>query len=129
MKLIGAFCCALSLLNVAAQEQTERPRIEWDGYARLLANFLPANYQDYQIHQRLNARYQIRTKWYFELGLRNRLFWGYQVRQQADAFKYLDADMGQLDLSWTLWSGQHTAMVSVLDRLYGRYTSAHWDIR
>lgn len=143
MRLLGAVLCVLFLWRAHAQEQAEQAGIEWDGYVRLLGNFsyvnqsafgvfgnfLPASYQDYQIHQRLNARYQIKTKWYFELGLRNRLFWGYQVRQQPEAYEQLDADMGQLDMSWTLWNNQRTSMVSVIDRLYGRYTSAHWDIR
>lgn len=137
----------LSLLMIGfaclrAQESEKWP-FEWDGYARLLGNYsqinqdafgplgalLPKNTSDYQIHQRLNIRYQAQEAWYFEMGLRNRLFWGYQVRELPQSLDDLDADMGAVDMSWTVWNDGNTALVSVIDRLYGRYTDEHWEIR
>jgi hypothetical protein len=136
------FLILLISIKLSAQDSVQVPKIEWDGYARLLGNFsqvdqqafgplgklFPASYQDYQIHQRLNARYQPNTHWYFELGLRNRLFWGYQQKNFPSSFDGLDSDMGMLDLSWTIWNDQ-TAFVSLIDRFYGRWTNKHWDIR
>lgn len=131
----------LSLFSEVLFSQ-EKPKPEMDGYVRALGSFsqfnpdafgplgtaLPSSYADYQIHNRLNFRYQPSNKLYFEIGLRNRLFWGYQQSNFPRLYEDLDADMGMADLSWTIWN-DNTAMVSVIDRLYGQWTSSKWDIR
>ena len=54
---------------------------------------MPASFEDYLIHNRLDMHYYTSPKLTFGLGMRNRLFYGYQVREDKSFYTHLDNDI------------------------------------
>lgn len=90
----------------------------------------PESFDDHLIHNRLNINAEMgqETRWTFEAGIRNRVFWGYQA--QTEAFRSgLEADPGLIDMRW-LWNREGEVLFHAeIDRLNFTYQSTDFTIR
>jgi len=86
-------------------------------------------YTDYQIHNRINFNARPSENITFKLGLRNRVFWGYQSGNNPQFRSQLEQDPAGIDLS-TIWlkSGSITAH-SIIDRLSIQWSNNQWEIK
>ena len=89
----------------------------------------PTSSQDYQIHNRLNFKWYLPKGFTLGVGMRNRLFWGYQVRSYAEnplVYQALGANSfadiiefnTYFDLSIVWWENENTVLHTVFDRLW-----------
>ncbi len=144
MKRIVAILILLTVNQLTAQSD-----FTFNGYVKLLGtfnninqNFLPEedipdlakplfpySSQDYQIHNRFNARWYAPAGFSVGVGTRNRLFWGYTVRSYHDnqpiyavlgfpSFDDLVDFDSYFDLSIIWWQNRNSVMHTVFDRLY-----------
>ncbi len=90
----------------------------------------PSSFGDHLIHNRLNISLESATyqAWSVNLGMRNRVFWGYQAN--TDAFKLaLEEDPGLVDLRW-LWNPNGQILFHTeVDRLNFSYQSNRFTLR
>lgn len=131
------------LFNLQAQESTQK--LYLDGYVKQLQSlyFFNDAYPDIQtfslvdttlsdnlFHHRLNAEYLINDSWSIKAGLRNRLFYGDQVRSNPFYAQQIDAGSNDwVDLS-TIWLNKGGFIGhSTIDRLYTEYVKDSWEIR
>jgi hypothetical protein len=113
-----------------------------DGYVKALGTFshldrsyipeflhtaFPESSQDYQIHNRLNFRWYGNKGFSAVMGMRNQLYWGYQVNNVAD-YGSLIEDNGYFNLS-TYWQNENTYLRTFIDRLYLQWQNDQWKLR
>ncbi|QXD13784.1 hypothetical protein GQ464_009895 [Rhodocaloribacter litoris] len=85
---------------------------------------------DNLLHQRLNLDWYASEHLSLQLGWRNRLFWGDQVRLFGASFIELQEEGDELlDLSWGHASPSGVAVHSAIDRLYATWTRGLWEVR
>ncbi|HHG85084.1 MAG TPA: hypothetical protein ENJ82_10105 [Bacteroidetes bacterium] len=127
----------LLFLPLWAAAQSEAPKkFQAQGYVKFLQtnSFLPVpgldttlKFSDNLIHNRFNLHYYQGKKWEFALEMRNRLFYGDQVRQAGYGDK-IDQYDGLIDLS-TRWIDEGGFLLhSIIDRAYVNYSHKKWDI-
>ncbi len=81
------------------------------------------------IHHRLNFKWMPVSRFTFAAELRNRLFFGEQVKYTPDFAKSVDVGNGIVDLS-QVWVDKNTLVLhSILDRLWAEYQTDKWSIR
>lgn len=81
------------------------------------------------IHNRLNFRFNISPVFTGRVEIRNRVFWGDQLKQIPGFGKSIDQYNGVLKLSH-LWADEKTLVAhSVIDRLFLEYSNSLWNIR
>lgn len=138
MKLLNYILLfAFSPLLVLGQAE-EQEKLEVSGYLKFLSSFsqtndafvpeflrplVPTSYQDYQFHNRFDARYFFNEHWTAGAGMRNRLFWGYQVRQGDNFLRNLDNDRGFFDLSYLYWESEDAVLHTIFDRAWLKWES------
>ncbi|MEQ9263462.1 MAG: hypothetical protein RLP14_09900 [Owenweeksia sp.] len=148
MKKAALFLVYLLVLP-GAYAQDEPKKTDLKGYVKLLGSFnyfnkdyipplaadlFPAQYQDYQIHNRFDFKYYPSKSWSLGAGMRNRLFWGYSVGNepqpgQPDFYNSLDQDNGLVDLSYLYFDSDAVLLHTIFDRLWGQWESSKWIIR
>jgi hypothetical protein len=147
----------LLLFSIPAIAQSD---FSFNGYVKLLGtfnninpNFLPEDdipepvkplfpysSQDYQIHNRFNAKWYGPAGLSVGVGMRNRLFWGYTVRSYDDyrplynflgfeSFDELVDFSSYFDLSIIWWQNRNTVLHTVFDRLYLEWEQEKFRIR
>lgn len=124
--------------------QEDREKLSLNGYLKFLhtnshfnQDFLPpqsplavpSRFQDYQLHNRIDLRYRPGGAWELGLGMRNRLFWGYQVRENPAFAPGLDEDPGLVDLSFLYGQSDAVLLHSIFDRAWLQWEDAHWRMR
>lgn len=135
---------ALLAVSVAVQSQS----VDLGGYLKYLPSqtfvnkgvlppfaqgLLPSSFDDHLIHNRLNLRAYSKSysfgEFNFEMGLRNRVFYGYQSSQSSFATA-LEQDPGAVDMRW-LWNsaGDDVLFHSEIDRLNLTWMRGDWTVR
>lgn len=129
---------------LAAASSTAQDYIEIDGYVKLLGTAtdlsreipevfinlgnLEYTYADYQVHNRFNFEYRKGEHWRARVGMRNRLFWGYQVENLPQFQSSIEADPGLLDMSFIWFETDGMFLHTVFDRAYIEYRNHDWEI-
>ncbi len=126
-------CCAPWRIY-AQEDSTKVPWLEIRGYIKYLqgisfADSIGSLSTVNLLHHRINAKARLTQRLTGRLELRNRIFFGEQVKQVPGFGQRIDQYNGWFDLS-ALWVDEQPLVVhSVIDRLYLQYTSPRWDIR
>ena len=90
---------------------------------------LPTTSQDYQIHNRFNFKWYGPSGFTAGIGMRNRLFWGYQIRSfynNQDLYSFIGIQSFEqlvdfnnyLDLSILWYGNENSVLYSVFDRMW-----------
>ena len=136
-----------------------QPDIALGGYMKLLGTFnninsnylpdglppfaqplFPTSSQDYQVHNRIKFKWYLPKGFTVGVGMRNRLFWGYQVRsfdKNPVLYQFLGmnsfADLIEFDtyfdLSIVWWENENTVLHTVFDRLWLDWESKNLRVR
>ncbi|RMG81664.1 MAG: hypothetical protein D6714_12625 [Bacteroidetes bacterium] len=145
MKYIWLTCLFfLSFQSLSAQEDAP-PNWALSGYVKDLQSvvFFNKNYinpflrsqvlKDDLLHNRLNFSWFPTDHLTFKAEMRNRFFWGDQIRffelGGASYADVLDTNNDFLDLSFEKSGAKGLAFQSMLDRLYFEYNQSKWEIR
>lgn len=118
-----------------AQEDSSKPRlIEFNGYLKDLQEVYFVNGFDSLssvnlVHNRLNFKFNFSGKLSGRLEIRNRIFYGDQLKRIPDFGHLIDTYNGIVGLSH-LWVNQSNLVVhSVIDRLLLQYQTENWDLK
>jgi hypothetical protein len=118
-----------------AQEPESKPKwIELHGYVKDLQSISFVDRADSLssanlLHNRLNFKLNIAKKITGRLEIRNRIFWGDQLKQLPDFGKAINQYNGLVNLS-KLWVNEKTLVLhSVIDRMLLQYSTGSWDIK
>ena len=79
-------------------------------------------------HHRLNLFYYPKPAWTVSVQMRNRLFWGEQVKLDPTFGQQIDQYPGLLDLSVRWVDNENLLLHSIFDRAYLKYSQDKWDI-
>ena len=132
------FFCIFSIfiLNVnIIQSQTEEKNWALNGYVKDLQSFIYLSQDkiylsDNLIHNRLNFVWYPNDAWTVKAELRNRFFYGDQIRLNPDYGAQLDdANKAYFDLSVNWLDKNSLIFNSNIDRLYLQYSKGDWDVR
>lgn len=132
------FLPALVLAAVTALAQPEEPpKFSVDGYLKDLQTLFVFNgipipgevqiYDQNQIHNRINVKWQIAPSLLFKVDFRNRVFWG--DLSTRDMIKGLDQANDYFDLSVGESNNKGLAYHAMVDRLYLELTKGKWEVR
>lgn len=119
---------------VAQTDSTKTPWIELNGYIKDLQSTyfiqkIDSNASMNLIHNRLNFKFNISSKISGRLEIRNRIFYGEQIKQILDFGKTINQYNGLLNLSH-LWIDEKSFVAhSVIDRMLIQYGDEKWDIK
>lgn len=81
------------------------------------------------LHNRLNLRLDLGSRWYTRLEIRNRLFYGEALRTTPGFSALLGKDAGYLQLS-KIWLDRKSILIhSIVDRAFIAYSSPKTDVR
>ncbi|MBP6181412.1 hypothetical protein [Flavobacterium sp.] len=118
----------------AQTDPTKTPWIELNGYIKDLQSTyfiqkIDSNASMNLIHNRLNFKFNISPKISGRLEIRNRIFYGEQLKLIPNFGKTINQYNGLLNLSH-LWINEKSFVVhSVIDRMLLQYTDEKWDIK
>lgn len=118
----------------AQTEETKMPWIELNGYIKDMQSTyfiqkVDSNASVNLIHNRLNFKFNISPKISGRLEIRNRIFYGEQIRQIPDFGKTINQYNGLLNLSH-LWIDKKSFVAhSVIDRMLIQYGDEKWDVK
>ncbi|MFV5702572.1 hypothetical protein ACM55F_11930 [Flavobacterium sp. XS2P12] len=119
---------------VAQADSTKTPWIELNGYIKDMQSTyfiqkIDSNASMNLIHNRLNFKFNISSKISGRLEIRNRIFYGEQVKQIPDFGKTINKYNGLFNLSH-LWIDEKSFVAhSVIDRMLLQYGDEKWDIK
>lgn len=80
------------------------------------------------IHHRLNSKWDVSNQVYIRAELRNRIFYGEQVRLTPFFGDFIELDEGLVDLSYNLVEEEALVVNTRLDRLLVNWAAGKWDI-
>ena len=80
------------------------------------------------VHNRMNLKWNPDEHWNARLELRNRFYWGDDVRTVPDFKQQLGNENEMVNLSST-WSSGSAVMVSNIERFWMEYKRSKWNIR
>jgi len=118
---------------VAQTDDAKPPWITLSGYIKDLqsTNFIQkidSNASANLIHNRLNLKFNISSKFSGRLEIRNRIIYGEQIKQTPDFGKIINQYNGLFNLSH-LWINEKSFVAhSVIDRMLIQYADEKWDI-
>jgi hypothetical protein len=126
-------CFFLFSISLYAQESKPQ-KFRINGYVKDLQIF---NFQKNAtslvtnnfVHNRINARYQPIQSLTFACELRNRFFFGEQVRLTPGFGKILDEDNGLVDMSFTYLDKPPVVFHTKIDRLFVDWHKGNWNVR
>ena len=84
---------------------------------------------DNLLHNRFDLKAFISDNFSIVGGIRNRLFYGEGTKTNTYLGSMLDADPGELDMSFVLLDKPSIVIHSIVDRAYVRFINDNWDIR
>lgn len=129
--LLLCFSIPMSLIG---QESDSIPtKLEVKGYLKEMQNTIfvrdiDSNASANLIHNRLNFKYTINNKWTSRLEIRNRIFYGEQIKMTPNFGKIINEYNGLFNLS-NLWVNEKSFVAhSVIDRLLLSYSDEQWTI-
>ncbi len=137
MKRIVLYLLFFGLLTspTIAQQEEEPRKWSLNGYVKdlqsaFLIDGIGSLLQDNLLHNRLNFKWYPHQQWTFRAELRNRLFWGDQVRLTPDYLERVNAGSDDFfDLSIGFDSDKGAVLHSTLDRLYLEWMPGQWELR
>ncbi|MEM7511061.1 MAG: hypothetical protein AAF388_09025 [Bacteroidota bacterium] len=80
------------------------------------------------IHHRLNLSAENQNGWRIGIGMRNRLFFGEEVKLQANYADQIDPQLGLVDLSFRWIDDPAFVGQTIFDRAYLNYSKGDWDV-
>jgi hypothetical protein len=119
---------------VAQADSTKTPWIELNGYIKDIQSTyfiqkIDSNASMNLIHNRLNFKFTISPKISGRLEIRNRIFYGEQIKLIPDFGKTINQYNGLFNLSH-LWIDEKSFVAhSVIDRMLIQYGDEKWDIK
>lgn len=121
--------------NIHAQEEEiNYPLLEINGYIKdLQTSFFQDRIESMStfntLHNRINFKLNLDSKFSFKLELRNRILWGEFISDIPNYGEFLEENSGFLNLS-KLWLDKKGFVVhSMADRMYFQYTTPGWDVK
>lgn len=123
-----------AIFSFSQEEEIKQPKIELHGYLKDLQGVSFKNRIDSLnsiniLHNRLNFKFNFSQRLSARLEIRNRIFWGDQLKQIPDIGKTINQYNGLVNLS-LLWVNKSTFVAqSVVDRLLLQYQTDKWDIK
>jgi hypothetical protein len=130
-KLLLTYLLLLSLTTINAQEKEEK--LFLSGYIKNLHEFSfvdrfdPLQWTTF-LHNRLNFKYIPSDEITVRLELRNRLFYGDNVKNIFGYSEMISNDNGIADLSWNIIDNNDVLFNTTMDRVLVNYTKGNWDI-
>ena len=79
-------------------------------------------------HNRLNFKLNLFTNMHFRAEVRNRLFYGEQVKLTSGFGKYIDYDSGLADMSYNIVEDTSLVFNTTIDRLLINWSDSKWEI-
>lgn len=130
-RLFLIYLLLITLPNLFAQEKEKKLLLS--GYIKNLHEFSFINSLDQLqwttlIHNRLNFKYIPSEKITVRLELRNRLFYGDNVKNIFGFSEFISQDNGITDLSWNIIDNKNIVLNTTIDRALINYTKGNWDI-
>ncbi|SNR34529.1 hypothetical protein [Lutibacter flavus] len=124
------FIFILSCFGVTSQEKDDK--LFLTGYVKNLHEFsFVDNLDDLQwttfLHNRLNFKYTASEEIKVRLEVRNRIYYGDNVKNIAGFSRLIDRDNGVVDLSWNLLD-TNVVFNSTIDRALVNYIKGDWDV-
>lgn len=118
-------------LSLTAQEKEQK--LFLSGYVKNLHEFsfidrLNQLQWTTLLHNRLNFKYTPSNEIKVRLELRNRLFYGDNVKNIFGFSEFISQDNGIIDLSWNLIDDGSLLFNTTIDRALINYTKGNWDI-
>ena len=119
---------------IAEKDSTKTPWMELNGYIKDIQSTyfiqkIDSNASMNLIHNRLNFKFTISPKISARLEIRNRIFYGEQVKLIPNFGKTINEYNGLLNLSH-LWIDEKSFVAhSVIDRMLVQYADEKWDIK
>lgn len=131
MKSLLTYLLLIALTMTYAQEKEEK--LFLSGYIKNLHQFTFINSLEQLqytsiLHNRLNFKYIPTDRLTVRLEVRNRVFYGDNVKTIPGFAAYISQDSGITDLSWNLIDSQEILFNSTIDRALINYTKGNWDI-
>lgn len=121
-------------IAVDAQIDDAKPALmELHGYIKYIqnTNFLQkidSNASVNLIHNRLNFKFNISPKFSARIEIRNRIFYGEQIKQTPNFGEIISQDNGYFNLSH-LWINEKSFVAqSAIDRMLAQYSDDKWDV-
>jgi len=143
MQKITLLLLLLFSFSLTAQEEEKQKNWELRGYIKDLQSLsviglagptgeiTKISSQDNLLHNRLNFRWFPDENFTLKLELRNRFFWGDQVRfsNAEDYEMQLAAGNDYFDLDAAAVGKAGIAAHTIIDRFYGEYVKGNWEVR
>lgn len=126
-----SFICTTA---VAQADSSKTPLVELNGYIKEMQSTyfirkIDSNASANLIHNRLNFKFNISQKITGRLEIRNRIFYGEQLKQIPEFGKIIDQYNGLFHLSH-LWVNEKSFVAhSVIDRMVLQYSDEKWDVK
>lgn len=134
MRTAVIFVLVLKATLLIAQDSVRVKKFEIRGYAKDLqtltfnkdlSELISGNF----IHNRLNFKYKPVAGFTAALEMRNRIFWGEEVRIAPGLSSGLRYPSESVDLSHTWFETEGMLFHSNIDRLWMEYSAAQWSVR
>tara|TARA_R110000868_G_scaffold4211_1_gene26399 strand:- start:48483 stop:49631 length:1149 start_codon:yes stop_codon:yes gene_type:complete len=127
------FTCLLGLISFNSTAQEKEQQLFLSGYVKNLHEFsFIDNLNQLQwttlLHNRLNFKYVPSEEITVRLELRNRLFYGDNVKNILGFSNFISQDNGIIDLSWNVIDNRSLLFNTIIDRALINYTKGNWDI-
>ena len=115
-------------------QEEKQPWMELHGYVKNLqsTNFIQkidSNASATIIHNRFNFKFNISSKFSGRLELRNRIFYGEQIKRTPQFGENINQDKGLFSLSHLWINDESFVAQSVIDRIQIQYSDEKWDIK
>ena len=134
MRLVFLIFIILFYSNLLFSQKSERKFLELNGYLKYLNNTffieeLDSNFSSNLVHNRVNLKFNFTQNLNLRLEVRNRIFYGEQIKMIPNFGKIIDQNLNVLKLSH-LWVNEESFVFhSVIDRMQIRYSLDKWDFK
>lgn len=130
-RLLLTYLLLFTLTTIYAQEKEEK--LFLNGYIKNLQEFsFVDRLEQLQwttfLHNRLNFKYIPSNSITARLEVRNRVFYGDNVKNITGFSDYISQDNGIVDLSWNIIDNKDLLFNTTIDRALINYTKGDWDI-
>ena len=119
-------------LSIKAQDEVEskwKDKINFSGYLRYMNSLSvidsDSTLSDNLIHNRLRIKVNLNSRFDAVVEIRNRAFFGQATRSNANLGKFLNNDIGELDLSFVPYDRRKFVIHSIFDRAYMKLSLIH----
>lgn len=132
MKLIALILIGLSTVN--AQDTLPVKRLQVGGYVKDIQSLsFQDNFKNLitgnLIHNRINLKWKSVERFSGATEIRNRLYWGEEVKYTPDFSSRMRNPNEYLDLSWNVIDEEAIVFNTTIDRLWIQYDKEKWNLR